>query len=174
MFPPLFLLHLTTITTRITIVAKPTARAMYRHQSVNRKTRVEFSAQSNILYLHVFNMSLNQSTSAAQRWMRGAPNIHYLLGLLSSLCSFLLKKKKRMNKWIDWIRSSSWCSVFSHLMMEGWRQTLPLCLHPSLYIWISYRPLSCEQNWILRSSQWLSSQTVMSSDPCCLHPHLYS
>ena len=50
-----------------------------------------------------------------------------------------------------------------------------LCVnHPSRNMLMSYSSSSCEQNLTLRSSQWPSSQTVMSSVQCRLQSHLYS
>ena len=59
-------------------------------------------------------------------------------------------------------------------MTEEWRQTFPLCNDHSRNMLMSYSSSSCEQNLSLRSSQWPSSETVMSSVQCRLQSHLYS
>ena len=59
-------------------------------------------------------------------------------------------------------------------MTEEWRQTFPLCDDHSRNMLMSYSSSSREQNLSLRSSQWPSSETVMSSVQCRLQSHLYS
>ena len=156
----LFLLHLMRITTNITIEAKPTTRRMYHHQSVNRMTRALVSCSVQLpVFTHVVNMNSINTQQHRDEWEVQwifSTCCHLFVSWSWFVLSFL-RKRNVLTNGIYWIRSSSSCSVFSHLMTEGWRKTFPLCNDASLHMLMIYSSSSCEQNGILRSSHWPSS-----------------
>ena len=173
----LFLLHLMRITSVITIVAKPTTRRMYHHQSVHRMTRaLVFCSVQLPVFTHVVHIKSINTQQHRDEWevqQIFSTCCHLIVSWSWFVLSFW-RNRNVLTNGIYWIRSSSSCSVFSHLMTEEWRQTFPLCHHASLYMLMSCSSSSCELNGILRSSQWPSSQTVMSSVQCCFQSHLNS